>query len=305
MQKFANKAKLSGGRKSAKKKLRKSLRRNRRITKTFGAGLGLDPPPMVGRINPMSLSRKLSGGRKSAKKKLRKSLRKIRKSRPFSRKRWLRDLAKTTTHPYYKMIDAAKAWHVAHVGSVLSWEDEAHIRNAWPGMRGRYTLKDAKAIVDLDEIGFSSNQEALFKLGMTDHKDREKPEEFVNYKFYGEENGSYIFAMPVPVGFTPSTAHTCAEELRKYLATRFGLDITTVDILYYNIQTFDTAMFGDNAMTSIDGTMRGLPFSRLSNDEELYEAGDYVVPLPVRPGTDKTTSGFEYADKLQRLAFIS
>ena len=45
------------------------------------------------------------------------------------------------------------------------------------GMRGRYTLKDAKAIVDLDEIGFSSNKEALFKLGMTDHKDMEKPEE--------------------------------------------------------------------------------------------------------------------------------
>ena len=35
-------------------------------------------------------------------------------------------------------------------------------------------------------------------------------------------------------------------------------------------------MFGDDAMTSIDGTMRGLPFSQLSNDEE-----DYVVPLPV------------------------
>lgn len=55
---FANEAKLSGGGKSAKKKLRKSRRRNR---KKFGAGLGLDAPS---RINPMSLSRKLSGGSK-------------------------------------------------------------------------------------------------------------------------------------------------------------------------------------------------------------------------------------------------
>lgn len=279
MQKFANKTKLSGGRKSAKKGLRKSLRKIRKIRKSLRKSL-------------RKIARRVVLSRSSARRFLRSSLRKSLRRNAT---------AKTTTHPYYKMIDAAKAWHVAHVdGTVLSWEDEAHLRNAWPGMRGRYTLKDAKALVDLDEIGFSSNKEALFKLGMTDHKDMEKPEEFVNYKFCGEENGSYIFAMPVPVGFTPSTAHTCAEELRKYVATRFGLDITTVDILYYNIQTFDTAMFGDDAMTSIDGTMRGLPFSQLSNDEE-----DYVVPLPVRPGTDKTTSGLEYADKLQRLAFIS
>ena len=222
------------------------------------------------------------------------------------------------------MIDAAKAWHVAHVdgthpdqnnwGSVLSWEDEAKIRNEWPGMRGRYTLEDAKALVDWDEIGFSTNKEALFKLGMTDHKDMEKPEEFVNYKFCGEENGCYIFAMPVPVGFTPSTARTCAAELRKYLATRFGLDITTVDILYYNIQTFDRAMFGDDAMTSIDGTMRGLPFTQLSIEEistgsdELWgnligdavralEPFNYGVALPVHPGTDKTTSGLEHVSQ--------
>lgn len=268
MQKFANKTKLSGGRKSAKKGLRKSLRKIR--------------------------------------KSLRKSLRKIRKSLRNSLRR--NATAKTTTHPYYKMIDAAKAWHVAHVdgtdpdqnnwGSVLSWEDEARIRNGWPGMRGRYTLKDAKAIVDLDEIGFSSmphgasNKEALFK--KPDYKDMEKPEELVNYQFFGEENGSYIFAMPVPVGFTPSTAHTCAEELRKYVATRFGLDITTVNILYYTIQTFDTAMFGDDAMTSIDGTKRYIPFSQLSNDDEDFP---YVAELPVRPGTDKTTSGLEHVSR--------
>ena len=88
---------------------------------------------------------KLSGGRKSAKKGLRKSLRKIRKSLRNSLRR--NATAKTTTHPYYKMIDAAKAWHVAHVdgtdpdqnnwGSVLSWEDEARIRNGWENLRFR------------------------------------------------------------------------------------------------------------------------------------------------------------------------
>ena len=231
--------------------------------------------------------------------------------------------AKTTTHPYYRMIDAAKAWHVAHVdgthpdqnntGSVVSLELEALIRK-WPGMRGRYTLEDAKALVDWDKIGFSTNQEALEKLGMTDHKDMEEPEELVNYEFCGEENGSYTFAMPVPVGFTPSTARTCAAELRKYVAKRFGLDITTVDILYYNIQDFDTAMFGDDAMIDDDGTMRGLPFTQLSIKEistgadEIYgnligdavralEPFNYVVPLPVRPGTDKTTSGLEHVSQ--------
>ena len=99
------------------------------------------------------------------------------------------------------MIDAAKAWHVAHVdgthpdqnntGSVVSLELEALIRK-WPGMRGRYTLEDAKALVDWDKIGFSTNQEALEKLGMTDHKDMEEPEELVNYEFCGEENGSKL-----------------------------------------------------------------------------------------------------------------